>query len=1170
VRFFGLQDLVEKARLSLDGNGPVQFAAGSEAFLQMAVASLAVDAAKRGAGIVLVLPENQDVTRFASQLDSIAGELKQSGVRCGVMPVVVGWGNDRHVSQTLASRRRLYAQSLLRQGRSIVLTTLQGLLQSTLSTHDSSGPRIEKGNSYDQDHLLTQLGDLGYIKVSSVQDAGYYSIRGSILDVYAPQYEEPIRFEFAGDQIESIRFFSPNDQRSGQELSEALIGPANEYLLPAAKKSALIQRFYEQLIQLETAREDRDGMVGSLLAGSKFKGIELFSSLLREESTESLAHVAHGSLVLFPKSIAAAKQAYDDFLAEIESSHAKDIAAKKASVPPESHFPRELDIAKTWRGVVEFGNPHAAAGERFFVNANPNNPAGFPIGTGGDSASMDRWLDLIVKLVRHGEAAVVLLAANDDRSAKVRGLLGMRDLVPSDARIPLVELFGGQVPKPGFYVGVGDLESFVWLEDQRTLVLPDHTIFGRPPRKRQAPSVHLQNLLSSFRDLTVGDLVVHVQHGVGRYTGMRTVSVADSVSDFIAVEYAGGDKVYLPVDKLNVLQRYSGGSQDVALDKLGALTWEKRQKAVKGAVRDMAAELLRIHARRQVTGGHQYPPNSPEYVRFEENFQYVETDDQLRAIQDVEEDMLSGKLMDRLICGDVGFGKTEVALRATMRTVLEGYQVVVLVPTTVLCFQHYQTFRSRLEPFGVQVAQLNRFVKAKDSKDTLAKFLAGRIDVIIGTHRILSQDFKPRNLGLLVIDEEQRFGVTHKERLKRIRARANVLTLTATPIPRTLHMAMIGLRDISIVATPPLDRLSIKTYISRFDQDLIRDAIAAEIQRGGQVFFVHNRVQDINEVGVFLQSLVPGLRVGIGHGQMHESKLEAVIIDFLNGKFDVLLCTTIIESGIDMPNVNTLIVNHADRFGLGQLYQLRGRVGRSNKQAYAYFMTPPEEQLSDEARNRLEVLATHQELGAGFHVASYDLEFRGSGNLLGAEQSGHVAAVGLELYTQMLDDAIQELKGNPVEERLDAELKIKSSGSLPETYIDSERLRLSFYKAMFSVESSDQLDDLQKELRDRFGAWPREVEILLDIAKLKFYCRMCRISQLTELSPTTFEAKFAPLAAEQIVALEAAVGQSNGVLRLTKDFRLVVDLSHSTLRQVGGIKGVAMILAGLDLKTKSH
>jgi transcription-repair coupling factor (superfamily II helicase) len=604
---------------------------------------------------------------------------------------------------------------------------------------------------------------------------------------------------------------------------------------------------------------------------------------------------------------------------------------------------------------------------------------------------------------------------------------------------------------------------------------------------------------------------------------------------------------------LQLLQRYTTGAGDeqrtAPLDKLKGQGWNKRKSQARKSVRDMADQLLRIQAQRELASGLPLSSKNDRYIRFESEFSYVETDDQMRAIADVNADMEKIQPMDRLVCGDVGFGKTEVALRAAFRAVESGYQVLVLVPTTVLCYQHHRSFTERMHAYGIRVAQLNRFVKSKDAALTLSQLETGQVDIVVGTHRLLSKDIKPKKLGLMIVDEEQRFGVGHKEALKSIRAGCHVLTLTATPIPRTLHMAMLGLRDISIIATPPPNRLSVKTYISKWDDTLVREAIEAELNRGGQVFFLHNRVEDIVAIRQKIKDLVPAANVRFAHGQMSEDKLEQVILDFIERKFNVMVCTTIIESGIDMPNVNTLIVNNAQQFGLAQLYQIRGRVGRSSRQAYAYFMVPPEERLSDESRKRLEVLSVYQQLGSGFQVARHDLEIRGAGNLLGAEQSGRIDEVGLELYTEMLSQAIAEVRGQKVHEKVDPEIKISFAASIPGTYMESEQHRLDIYKRIFTAETLSDVSNLRLEIKDRFGPLIDEVEMLCRVAELKVILKQLRVTILLRSEHGMCELKFAALSAEEIQKITAAAQKFPRDFQLTADFRLLI-----AVRQMWSIK----------------
>jgi transcription-repair coupling factor (superfamily II helicase) len=762
----------------------------------------------------------------------------------------------------------------------------------------------------------------------------------------------------------------------------------------------------------------------------------------------------------------------------------------------------------------------------------------------------DQLVDAIHQCIEHFHGTVVILGHYEDQLNRLANLLENRGIKSrAESRI-YSRLLAGDLTPACTYVGIGEIASYQWYADINTLIIPERLFFGTSVRKPRKTSAKLRNLISSFRDLKVGDLIVHVTHGIGRYRGMESLAVGGTPSDFLLLEYAGGDRLYLPVDKLNLLQKYQSADHSTsAIDRLNSQAWEKRKSGVRKAVKDMAEKLLRIQAERKLKGGFRYSAPGEDYFKFEAEFPYEETEDQLRAIADVNHDLSMGNSMDRLICGDVGFGKTEVALRAAFRVVLDHRQVMVLVPTTVLCYQHYRTFHGRLSHLGARVAQINRFVSPNEAKEILAQFARGEIDVLIGTHRLLSKDIKPKLLGLLVVDEEQRFGVSHKEKLKEIRANCDVLTLTATPIPRTLHMAVLGLRDISIITTPPTDRRFVKTYLARFDEHLIRNAIEFEMQRSGQVFFVHNKVEDIQEIAKFIKTLVPSARIAVGHGQMAENTLEEVIVDFLEHRYDVLVCTTIIESGIDMPNVNTLIANDADRFGLAQLYQLRGRVGRSDRQAYAYFLSKDPDRLSDDARKRLEVLLAHQELGSGFQIASHDLELRGAGNLLGGEQSGKIAEVGLELYTQMLDAAINEIRtGKQSSELSDIEIKLPFALAIPDSYIPDESNRLQTYKALFSANDVDEIDAIRREINDRYGKIPDALQSLTKVAELKYHLRVIGAQSFSLRKDSVAEIRFGSIPQETIKAIMDAASAQPRRLNLGQDFRLQVHLAEERVR----------------------
>jgi transcription-repair coupling factor (superfamily II helicase) len=596
--------------------------------------------------------------------------------------------------------------------------------------------------------------------------------------------------------------------------------------------------------------------------------------------------------------------------------------------------------------------------------------------------------------------------------------------------------------------------------------------------------------ITDLRDLKSGDYIVHVDHGVGRFVGLQRIPFGETEREVMELEYSGGGKLLMPMENLNLIQKYSGGT-DVApkLDKLGGTSWARTKASVKKAMRDMADELLKLYATRQMVPGHAFSKDSPWQFEFEDAFEFDETEDQMAAIDDVKHDMESRKPMDRLLCGDVGYGKTEVAMRAAFKAVMDGKQVAVLAPTTILAFQHYRTFLRRFASFPVTVDLLTRYYSAKEQKEIVRKLESAEIDIIIGTHRVLSKDIGFKDLGLMVIDEEQRFGVAQKERLKQVKKAVDVLAMSATPIPRTLHMSMVGIRDISVIETPPKDRLAIQTAVVPFNDEFIRDAIAFEIDRGGQVFFVHNRIESIYAMKELLEKLVPGLRVIVGHGQMDERELERAMLAFIERKYDVLLATTIIENGIDIPACNTILINHAERFGLSQLYQLRGRVGRSDRLAFCYLLVPSDRVLTSDARKRLSAIQEFSDLGAGFRIAARDLEIRGAGNILGGEQSGQIAAVGFEMYTKLLEETIREMKGERIEEEIETSMNLGVDIYIPKNYITDENIRMTFYKKIASAQTDQRLDDIRNELRDRFGALPANVENLLHFVRVKRFAQ---------------------------------------------------------------------------------
>jgi transcription-repair coupling factor (superfamily II helicase) len=685
---------------------------------------------------------------------------------------------------------------------------------------------------------------------------------------------------------------------------------------------------------------------------------------------------------------------------------------------------------------------------------------------------------------------------------------------------------------------IGEISRGFRLEAERLVVIAEEEIFGKRVKRRGLSEARKQQLLTSLAELKPGDHMVHIDFGVALYRGLQHLSLTGMEGDFLLLEYAGGDKLYLPVDRINLVQRYVGAEGiEPKLDRLGAAGWEKAKAKARAEVQEMAAELLKIHAAREVQEGFSFSPADDLYREFEASFAFEETPDQAAAIDQVIADMQSPRPMDRLVCGDVGYGKTEVALRAAFKAALDGKQVALLVPTTVLAQQHAESFAARLKDYPVRVEMLSRFRTPQQQKQILEGVKKGEVDIVIGTHRLLQKDVVFKDLGLLIVDEEQRFGVAHKERLKQFRAVVDILTLTATPIPRTLYMSMMGIRDLSIIDTPPVDRLAIKTFVSRSSDELIREAVLRELRRGGQVFFVHNRVQTIGAMADELRRIVPEARIVVGHGQMAEKELERVMLSFMHGEANLLLCTTIIESGLDIPSANTLIVNRADTFGLSQLYQLRGRVGRSKQRAYAYLLIPGEGSISPEARERLKIIQELTELGAGFRIATHDLEIRGAGDLLGARQSGDIVAVGYELYAELLDEAVRTLKGEAMPERVEPEIKLQIPAFIPEDYVRDPNQRLLIYKKLTQPADEAEIDDIRAELIDRFGQLPMAAVYLLEVMRIRVLLKKLLVKEI-ELAGKELVLSFHERTPVSPDAITSLLRKEKGKYRFTPDFRL--------------------------------
>ncbi|MFW7378084.1 MAG: transcription-repair coupling factor [Oligoflexus sp.] len=1066
------------------------------------------------------------------------------------LPVVCYWGANRYGNQSTILHQRLRALYALQftQEPAIILSSHRAMAQTISDPRwvNELILRLRCGDDRDMDEVREALIDLGYVEAELSSEPGYFTLRGGIIDVFPGQATHVIRLEFFGDTIQSIRFVDPDSQRSFSEVSEVAIYLALETPPCQSLRRENVQKLYESLIAQEIDRHERQAIIDAFEKGYIFPGYGMMSPLFRQGSrTSSLELLDQQTIVVLMSAKEKIIEDYQSFFAEQQQFYDDDLQAGKASLEPSQHLfsPEEF---QSWLEkipyVIELKSQDASSARTLRITGRSQLDAtdrALLASQSGDGISN------FAELVKKGRYACVAIVHELDQAQRLCHLIEHQGLVTKTYTQPLIQLIDAGLETDIVHVCQGYLSEWLFLEDRQLLIMPDFLLFGAsaPRRPRIRSQRQLQSLLSSFRDLAVGSPVVHVEHGIGRYRGIQTLELAGLKNDFLIIEYAAQDKIYVPVDRLNLVQKYSAGDDagQAPLDRLKSQGWVKRKGRVKKAIQDLADKLLQIQARRRLVSRAKYSEPTDLYFQFEGDFPFDETEDQLQAIAEVNQDFMCPEPMDRLVCGDVGFGKTEIALRAAMRAVLEGFQVMILAPTTVLSFQHFKTFERRFQKYGVGVGLLNRFVSLKQAKETTEKFAKGSLDILIGTHRILSKDVKPKNLGLIVIDEEQRFGVTHKEAIKDLKAGCDVLTLTATPIPRSLHMAMLGLRDISVIMTPPVERLSIKTYVSKFDPDLIRRGVERELLRGGQVFFVHNRVEDILQMRSYLGEIMPGIDIRIAHGQMREHELERVMIDFIEQKFPFLLCTTIIESGLDIPNVNTIFVNRAEHFGLAQLYQMRGRVGRSSKQSYAYFLTQVGQSLQVDAERRLEILAAHQDLGSGFQIANYDLEMRGAGNLLGGEQSGHVADVGLELYTNLLHEEILRLRqGEEVKPQLDVEIKLSVSATIPADYISSENQRLTIYKSLFSAEGIEEVQQLARDVQDRFGNMPEPCIRIFRIAEIKILLRAIKASSITYLAKGVFEIKFYSLSETEIATIAETIQKHPDQYSLKSDFSLLI------------------------------
>ena len=1042
----------------------------------------------------------------------------------------------------------------------IVVTTVNSALQrcAPRDAMAAGGLSAAPGETLDIDRLKNHLAQNGYTRAATVTERGDYAVRGGVVDVFPADAAEPVRLDFFGDTLESVRAFDPETQRSLRQLKRAAFTPVSEIVLDEAS----ISRFRSGFLKRFGAAGSGDPIYDSVSAGARPAGAEHWLALFHDQLETVFDYVGQGALIGLDPLVKDAReerceqiQDYYDARKEAAKSGAGAMGAPayRAIEPDAMYLAEEEWEARLESRATRRFTAFQEAGENT-IDMGGKQGRTFAAERQSDQNVFDAAAKHAVSLRKAGKR-VIFASWSEGASNRLGGVLGEHGLAPI---LPAEDWSAVSKAQKNVVLRiVVPLERGFETED--LAVISEQDVLGdrlaRPRKKRKAADV-----IAEAGSLSPGDLVVHADHGLGRYLGLKTLDVGAAPHDCLELEYSGEAKLFLPVENIELLSRYGQENETAQLDKLGGAAWQARKAKAKKRLRDMADQLIKIAAQRNARDADVIEPPAGLYDEFAARFPYAETDDQLNAIDDVFEDLQKGRPMDRLICGDVGFGKTEVALRAAFIAAMTGGQVAVIAPTTLLARQHYNTFVERFRGWPVKVRQLSRLVSAKEAAQTRKDLESGELDIVVGTHALLAKTVKFKRLSLLVIDEEQHFGVKHKERLKELKSDVHVLTLTATPIPRTLQLAMSGIRDLSIIATPPVDRLAVRTYVTPFDTVTLREALLRERYRGGQSFFVVPRIKDLEEAAEFLRDHAPEISFVIGHGRMAASELEDVMTAFYEGRYDVLLSTTIVESGIDIPTANTLLVHRADRFGLAQLYQLRGRVGRSKARAYAYLTTPANQKITDGADKRLKVLQSLDSLGAGFTLASHDLDLRGGGNLLGEEQSGHIKDVGVELYQSMLEEAVASLQGEaPVDSKdWSPAINIGAAVLIPEDYVPDLDVRMALYRRLSSLDTKAEREAFAAELIDRFGPLPEEVESLMQVVAIKAMCKRAGVSKL-DAGPKGAVATFRDHAFEDPAALVELMSKRPSDYKIRPDNTLVLKGDFPDVAD--RLKGVQRLLA---------
>ncbi|MBX7230627.1 MAG: transcription-repair coupling factor [Bdellovibrionales bacterium] len=1034
--------------------------------------------------------------------------------------------------KTIAKRVQWLYQAQNALPGQIFVTTPEALLQKTIPFQTLNQNCIPIQTQRNLPPRFTEkLSELGYTAVPIVEDTGTFAIRGGIVDIFSPAYEMPLRLELFGDTVESMRWFDPESQRSVEDIRTSVLIPATEILTHPEFRIRAAQKLKENFSQRQVSKEEFQPILQSLSQGFYFSGMEYLASYFYEKPSLPLEHFSQPIHIWQGDSFEISRQ-YDALVASLKvDSFSENLpilpkinevyalpafSAKEVdSVSPDSggfnlaqliESPPDSKIITFNRLLFNSSTESISEEESLAINTSELKEfTQAAQALTNHSFEFIQFLETKLKDWKDTGHVIFISSATLSQCQRIRFLLErtpFRALIVNETSADWAEWFQDQENEKNLlHIVPRLLPESLRLQSDKLILLRDEDFFGKKRHRNLDKKVEkssLQHKALSFNDLIPGDLIVHIHHGIGLYEGLKVMSIQGVDSEFIQLKYKDNDRLYLPVFRIHQINKFSGPSLSQPLNKLGGPNWDKVKTKVKNHLRDVAAELLELYAQRSKMSRPPFSKTDNDFYAFEAAFPYDETEDQLKCIQEILKDLTNDKPMDRLICGDVGFGKTEMALRAAFKVVQEQKQVALIAPTTVLTFQHTETFKKRFKDWPINIKTLNRFVPNNEIKDTINNIKKGTVDIVIGTHRLLSRDIEFKNLGLLIIDEEQKFGVLHKEKIRKLKLGIDTLTMTATPIPRTLNQSLMGLRDLSLINTPPADRLPTRTFVSKFDDDIIRKAVSNEVARGGQVFFIHNRIESIYGLADDLRRLLPQIKMAVAHGQMEEHELEKVMIGFFNHEIDMLICTTIVESGMDIPRANTMFIDNAHQLGLSQLYQLRGRVGRAKERAYCYLLVPSHKQIEKDAQERLKVLQENTALGSGIRIAQYDLELRGAGDLLGEEQSGHINSIGYEMYLELLEDAIKESKNEEIiDVNIEPEINVPISALIPDQYISDLRLRLSYYRIMSDIKSSEDIDRIEMDLNDQFGRPPEPVLNLMGLMLIRHLCKQLFIKDLT-------------------------------------------------------------------------